>query len=320
MNLVNDLEYTLLQQIKKFLKEIIRNKFLYIMTLPGLLLLFLFNYLPMLGTIIAFKEFRFDKGVFGSAWTNPIYKNFIFFFTNESAFRITRNTILLNLSFIIIGGIFEVFFAIMLAETSGRVFKKLAQSIAFMPYFVSWIVVGVFTINIFSYETGSLNKFINNLGFQSVNWNGEAGYWPIIMFLIFIWKMAGYYSVYYLATIAGIDLSYYEAAKIDGATKVQQIKFVTIPMLMPAVITLTLLQIGRIMNADFGMFYSVVGENAQIYSSVDVIDTFIFRTLRQVGDFGMASAAGFFQSCLAFIIVISSNKIARMYDKDAAIF
>jgi putative aldouronate transport system permease protein len=303
-----------------FLKEIVKNKLLYIMTIPGLLLLFLFSYLPMLGTIIAFKEFRFDKGVFGSAWTNPIYRNFIFFFTNENAFRITRNTVLLNLSFIIMGGIFEVFLAIMLAETSNKFFKKLAQSISFLPYFVSWIVVGVFTINIFSYETGSLNNFISIFGFQRVNWNAEAGYWPIIMFLIFIWKMAGYYAVYYLATIASIDSTYYEAAQLDGATKVQQIRFVTIPMLMPAVITLTLLQVGRIMNADFGMFYSVVGENAQIYSSVDVIDTFIFRTLRQVGDFGMASAAGFFQSCLAFIIVIASNKIARKYDKDAAIY
>lgn len=309
MNLVRDL-----------VKEIIKNKLLYIMTVPGLLLLFLFSYLPMMGTIIAFKEFRFDKGVFGSAWTNPIYRNFVFFFTNENAFRITRNTVLLNLSFIIIGGIFEVFLAIMLAEASSKVFKKLTQSISFLPYFVSWIVVGVFTINIFSYETGSLNSFIKIFGFQSVNWNAEAGYWPIIMFLIYIWKMAGYYAVYYLATIASIDSTYYEVAQIYGATKVQQIRFVTIPMLMPAVIILTLLQTGRIMNADFGMFYSVVGENAQIYSSVDVIDTFIFRTLRQVGDFGMASAASFFQSCLAFIIVIASNKIARKYDKDAAIF
>lgn len=320
------MKYAILKKIKKeniiieFCKEIFKHKLLYIMMAPGLLLLFLFSYLPMLGTVIAFKEFRFDKGVLGSAWMDPIYKNFLFFFTNESAFRITRNTVLLNLTFIVIGGVFEVFLAIMFSEAKNRIFRKLAQSISFLPYLVSWIVVGVFTINIFSYETGSLNSLINRLGFESVNWYAEAGLWPVIMFIIFIWKMGGYYAVYYLATITSIDSTYYEAAEIDGATRFQQIRFVTIPMIMPAVITLTMLQVGRIMNADFGMFYSVVGENAQIYSTVDVIDTFIFRTLRQVGDFGMASAASFFQSCLAFIIVILSNRIARKYDKNAAMF
>ena len=290
------------------------------MTLPGLLLLLLFNYFPMFGTIIAFKEFKFDKGILGSVWANPIYRNFLFFFKNPSAFRITRNTLLLNLSFIILGGIFEVFLALAIAEAGGKIFKKLAQSITFLPYFVSWIVVGVFTINIFSYETGSLNQLLHLFGFQSVNWNANAGYWPFIMFFIFIWKMAGYYAVYYIATIAGVDSTYYEAAQIDGAAKIQQIRYITVPMIMPAVITLTLLQAGRIMNADFGMFYSVVGENALIYPTVDVIDTFIFRTLRNVGDFGMASAAGFYQSCLAFIIVIVSNRLARKYDRDTAIY
>jgi putative aldouronate transport system permease protein len=303
-----------------FFKEIKKNFSLYSMTLPAAVCLFLFSYFPMMGLIIAFKEFKFDTGIFGSKWVEPIYYNFDFLFTSDAAFRAMRNTILLNFAFIIIGTICEVGLALMFCEISNRRFKKLAQSLTILPYFVSWIVVGVFAYNFLNYETGSVNSLLQSLGLEKVDWYSKAGIWPILLILFNRWKATGYGAVVYLATLTGIDETYYEAAEIDGATRWQQVKHISIPLLMPTVIILTLLSVGRIMNADFGMFYALVGDNAQIYSTTDVIDTFVYRNLRVLGDIGMSSATGLLQSILSFGLVIGSNMLARAYDRDAALF
>jgi putative aldouronate transport system permease protein len=303
-----------------FLKEVLKNRSLYSMILPAAILLILFCYLPLMGLIIAFKDYKFDGGILGSNWAKPIFGNFIFLFGSGDAFRALKNTVLLNGCFIVVGTIFQVGLALMLNEISNKLFKKITQSFTFLPYFISWIVVGVFAYNLFSYDTGAINTITGYFGIEKTDWYSNAGIWPILMIFFSQWKSAGYGAVVYLATIAGIDGSYFEAAQIDGATKWQQIRFISLPMLRPTIIILTLLAIGKIMNADFGMFYALVGDAAQLYPTTDVIDTFVYRNLRLIGDIGMASAAGFAQSVLSFVLVVASNYFVKKYDQDAALF
>ncbi|MEK8130026.1 ABC transporter permease subunit [Paenibacillus filicis] len=304
---------------KRFMGELGKNGSVYLMFVPVGLLLLVFNYMPMAGLVIAFKDFNFTQGIFGSNWANPIFSNFKFLLNSEYAIRALRNTILLNLLFIFTGLIFEVGLALLLNEIRNRAFKKVAQSVTFLPYFISWIVVGVFTYNLLT-DVGAVNSLIRFFGFEEVDFFNKAGLWPAILVLIMRWKITGYGSVIYLAALTGIDSSYYEAASIDGANRWQQIRYISLPMLKPTVIILTLLAIGRIMNADFGMFYAVIGDASTLYPTTDVIDTFVYRGLRVNGDIGMSSAAGFLQSIGAFVLVLGSNLIARRIDKDSALF
>lgn len=306
--------------ITTLLNDIAKNRALYLMFLPAMLLLLLFNYLPLSGLVLAFKDVDFANGIWGSDWTQPIYNNFIFLFSSDSAIRAFRNTIGLNGLFIFCGIFFEVGLALLLNEINNAHFKRITQSITILPYFVSWIVVGVFAYNFFNTDNGTVNGLLSSMGFSKVEWYSKPEAWPFILVIINRWKVSGYGAIIYLATLTGIDSSYYEAAQMDGATKWHQIKYITLPLLRPTIIILTLLQVGKIMNADFGMFYAIVGDASQIFSSSDVIDTFVYRGLKQTGDIGMASAAGFVQSIISFLLVITSNKWARKLDKDSAIF
>ena len=303
-----------------FAKELIKNRTLYLMALPGMLVLFFFNYLPLFGLVLAFKEFNFKDGIWGSPWQTPIFNNFRYLFESDGVIRATRNTIGLNLMFIIVGTIFAMMLAIALNEITHDLFKRLSQSFTFLPYFMSWIVVSVFIYGIFSTETGALNNILGNFGIGKIDWYTSPMYWPIILLFITIWKGVGYNSVIYLATLSGIDSSYYEAAKLDGASRWQLIRYISIPLMMPTAIILSLLALGRIMNADFGMFYGVIGDNSLLFSTTDVLDTFIYRNLRVLGDIGMASAASFYQSIIGFITVMVFNRLARSYDPDSSLF
>lgn len=303
-----------------FFGEMARNRALYLMFLPAFVLLLLFNYLPLSGLILAFKDVNFIRGIWGSDWTEPLFNNFIFLFSSDSALRAFRNTILLNGLFIFSGIFFEVGLAILLNEIGSKYFKKITQSISILPYFVSWIVVGVFAYNFFSTDNGAINGMLASLGLEKVEWYSRAAVWPFLLILFNRWKVSGYGSIIYLASIAGIDSAYYEAAKIDGASKWQQVRHITVPLLRPTIIIMTMLQVGKIMNADFGMFYAIVGNAAQIYTTADVIDTFVYRGLRVTGDIGMASAAGFVQSLISFVLVLLTNLWARRLDRDAALF
>lgn len=301
-------------------KELSRNKALYFMLVPALTLLFLFCYMPLFGLLLAFKEFNFDSGILFSPWTKPIFNNFLFLFSSEYGIRAIKNTVLLNSLFISIGLVFEVGFALIFNEINSKAFKKITQTLTFLPYFVSWIVVGVFTYNLLTSDHAALNNLLASVGIPKIDFISNAGIWPIILVFVNRWKLTGYGTIVYLATLSGIDSSYYEAAEIDGASRWQQIRFISLPLLRPTIIVLTLLAIGRIFNADFGMFYSVVGDAATLYSTTDVIDTFVYRSLRVSSDIGMASAAGFVQSVLSFVLVIASNMAARKVDKDSALF
>ncbi|GLX67744.1 ABC transporter permease [Paenibacillus glycanilyticus] len=302
------------------IRELFKNRTLLLMFLPVAVLLFLFNYLPLAGLVIAFKDFDFTKGIFGSNWMDPLFDNFDYLFSSDTAFRAVRNTILLNALFITVGLIFEVGFALLLNEIRNKYFKRVSQSLTFLPFFISWIVVGVFAYNLLDFESGAVNHFLTLIGLQPIDFYSEAGLWPIILTIAIRWKVTGYGTIIYLAALTSIDNSYYEAASIDGATRWQQIRYISLPMLRPTIIILTLLAVGRIMNADFGMFYAMVGDASLLFPTTDVIDTFVYRSLRKSGDIGMASAAGFLQSMIAFVLVIASNYAARKIDKDSAIF
>lgn len=305
------------------LRELIRNKTLYLMAVPALVLLIIFSYLPMIGSLIAFKDYNFSNGLIGiftSPFIKPFYKNFEFFFTSGFAWRVTRNTLLLNGVFIVTGIIFPVGFAVMLNEVRSGPFKKIVQSLTFLPYFISWIVLSVFVYNVLNYDGGVINNILVGIGLEKYDFYFNPNIWPLIMTLINLWKSVGYGIILYLAVIGSFDTSLYEASGIDGATKLKQLFYITLPLLRPTILMLTLLNIGRIMNADFGMFYSIVGNNAQLYPTVDVIDTFVYRALRQTSDIGMSSAAAFFQSTLSLVIVLISNKLVKRYQEDAALF
>jgi putative aldouronate transport system permease protein len=298
--------------------ELKKNRVLYLMAVPGILAFLAFNYLPMFGLIVAFKEYNFRDGLFGSPWIG--LENFRFFVGSPKILQVIRNTVVLNISFIAIHTVMQVGSALMLNEVSGKWFKKSVQSLMFLPYFVSWIIVSVFVYNIFSYEYGVLNGFLDRIGAEKVNFYAMSGAWPFLLMLVDSWKWVGYGAVIYLAALAGIDDAYYEAARIDGASRWQCIRHISIPLIMPVILILTLLAIGRILNADFGMFYGIIGDNSILFKYTDVIETFVYRSLRQLGDVGMASAVGFVQSIIGFGLVVGSNTLVRRYRSEGALF
>lgn len=294
---------------------------LYVMALPAMALLFCFAYLPMGGLVIAFKDFQFSKGIWGSDWTDPWYKNFEIIFKNNSGMtQALRNTICLNLLFIIVGTIFAVALAIAFNEITNKWFKKITQSLSFLPYFISTVVVGIFVSSLLNYDTGVINRIITQLGGDKIAFYMQPAWWPFILLVVNVWKGAGYNAVVYLSTISGIDSSYYEAAEIDGAGRWQQIWYITLPLLKPTIIVMTLMSVGRIMNADFGLFYNVTGDMPTLYPTTDVLDTYIYRSLRMLGDVGISSATGLFQSVVGFVLVMVMNRIAKKYDEDSALF
>ena len=303
------------------LRQVLSSWQLYVMALPTAALLFAFSYMPMFGTLLAFKRFRIKDGILGSPWMNPLLRNFeILFRPNSAAVNAIKNTLVLNLMFITVGTLFALALALMFNEIRHKRYKKITQSLTFLPYFISTVVVGIFAAGLLGYDNGVINSLLSSMGMQRIAFYMEPGYWPWILLVVNIWKGAGYSSVVYLATIAGIDSSYYEAAQIDGASKWNQIRYISLPLLRPTVIILTLLAIGKIMNADFGLFFNVTGDMPAIYSSTDVIDTFIYRTLRKTGDIGISTAVGLFQSAVSFALVLLSNWAARRVDDSAALF
>ena len=301
------------------LRELYKNRTLFLMALPGILLLFLFNYMPMFGLIIAFKNLNFAKGFFRSDWYG--FKNFEFFLRTPYAFTITRNTILYNLVFIGVGTVFAVACALALHELRNRKLAKFYQSIMFLPYFLSWVVVSYLAFSFLSVDMGFINKQLLPLFHaQPIEWYGNTQYWPPILVFANLWKYTGYNSVIYLATIVGILPEYFEAATIDGATKLQQIRKITIPLISPVIVILVLLGIGRVFFADFGLFYQVPRNTGALFDVTNVIDTYVYRTLVNSGDIGMSSAAGLYQAVVGFILVLASNLIVRRVDPGKALF
>ncbi|SDO22744.1 putative aldouronate transport system permease protein [Paenibacillus sp. yr247] len=298
-------------------KHFKRNRELFVMSLPAILYKLIFNYLPMLGLVIAFKNYRYDLGIWGSEWIG--FKNFEFFFKSDSALTVTRNTILYNMSFILLTLLFALTFAILLNEIP-RKWIKLHQTTLFLPYFLSWVVVGYIVFGFLDHKNGFMNVMLQSLGDQPIRWYEQAKYWPFIIILTQIWKGVGFSTLIYYAGILSIDSSYYEAAKIDGASKWQMIRKITIPLLTPLIVILLIVAIGNIFRADFGLFYFIPNDTSFLYSSTDVIDTYVYRSLRVVGDVGMSTAIGLYQSVVGFILVLLSNWIIKKMNSDNALW
>jgi len=291
---------------------------LYLMALPGIVYLFINNYMPLPGLVLAFKNYNARKGIYGSDWIG--LKNFKFLFATNDAFIITRNTLCYNLVFIIVNTAAAIAVAIILSELTHKI-KKFYQSVILLPYMLSMVIVSYLVFGFLSMETGFVNhSILEPLGLAPVAWYTEKKYWPFIIIFMSQWKGVGYNTVVYLASICGIDKTYYEAAVLDGATKWQQIKYITLPLLRPVITILLIMSIGGIFKADFGLFYQLPKDSGPLYPVTNVLDTYIFRALKTSGEIGMSSAAALFQSTVGFVLIMIANKIVSKVDSENALF
>lgn len=285
-----------------------------LMCLPMVLYLFVFNYIPMAGIVVAFKNFTYSKGIFGSDWSG--FKNFKLFFINPDAFRIFRNTIGYNAIFLTVGLACNVGIALLLNEIRNRSALKIYQTIMFFPYFMSWVVVAYIAFALLNFKSGIINNAFN----VSIDWYNTAGPWFWIIIIANIWKNIGYGSIIYYAAIIGIDTSYYEAADLEGASAWQKIKNITLPELYPLMIIMTIIGIGAIFNSDFGLFYQLPMDSKMLYSTTDVLDTYVYRVLTKDGNIGISAAAGVFKSIVGFVLVVLTNWLVTKYDPDYALY
>ena len=305
------------------LTDIHKNPVSYLMGMPVILYTIIFGYMSYPFITIAFQRYRYNAdSVLKALFMSPFVglKNFEFFFKSTQVWNITRNTFVLNFSFLFFGTVTALLLALLLNEIRGRFFKRAVQSFMLFPNYLSWVVVSFMIYSIFATEYGLLNNIITSLGQKKISWYNNAGYWPIILTVMNVWKGSGMTAVIYLASIAGIDETYYEAAALDGASRLKMCWHITLPLLIPTVAILTLLSIGRIMYGDFGMFYAIIGDNGILLSTTDIIETYVFRALRRIGDPSNAMAVSLFQAVVGFIMVYGSNAIVRRYDRNAALF
>lgn len=307
--------------MKKKSKLIFIKRFLpfYIMMLPAIIYLFVNNYIPMSGMVLAFKNYRVADGIYGSQFCG--LNNFKFLFQTSDAWIITRNTLVYNVVFIVLGNICSIAVAIFLNDLRTKKLKKIYQTIILLPYFISIVVVAYLVNAFLAGNLGFINmRILEPLGLETVQFYAEQKYWPFIIIFVYLWKNVGYSCILYLATLSGIDPSYYEAAELDGASKWQQIRKITIPCLTPTIITLVILAIGKIFYSDFGLFYQIPMNSGVLYPVTQTIDTYVFTGLTASNNIGMSAAAGFYQSVVGFLLVLISNLIVRKVSKENAMF
>lgn len=308
----------LLAQKKKSRRkaEIRKTIPLFLMMLPGLVYLFCNNYLPMFGILIAFKKVNFSIGILQSPWVG--FQNFEFLFKTKDAWTMIRNTVCYNVVFISLGLVISVAIAILMAEISSRKIAKVIQPIICFPSMVSAVILSFLVYGFLSNTYGFINTTI--LKDNPINWYASAAYWPFILTIVHFWQSSGQSSIIYMASIGGIDKGLYESARLDGANKMQQIWNITLPMLRPMIILMTLMSIGRIFNSDFGLFYQVPLGQGLLTSTTQTIDTYVYRALLELNNVGMSSAASVFQAIIGFLLVVISNAIVRKVDNENALF
>jgi putative aldouronate transport system permease protein len=289
------------------------------MLIPGFLALFFFSILPMFGIFIAFKNIDYSKGIFGSDWAG--FDNFKFFLTTPDAWLITRNTILYNLAFIALGTISSLAVALGLESMKSHKATRVYQAVMFLPYFLSWVVISNLLFALLSMDQGVLNlKVLSLIGLEPVNWYIRPNLWPFILTFCNLWKYVGYTCVIYLAAMTGIDPGFIEAASLEGATRGQIVRRIILPLISSTIVIMVLLQIGRIFYSDFGLFYNVTLNMGALFPTTQTIDTYVYRTLMNMGDIGMSSAAGLYQSAVGFVLVILANLVVRKIDPDKSLF
>lgn len=308
-------------EVKKGKKKNVLKEYwpLYLMMLPALLYLLINNYIPMAGMVIAFKKLNFAKGIWASPWAG--LKNFKFLFASKDAWIITRNTLLYNVAFILVNMVVGIAIAILITEVRNTKLKKVYQSAILLPFLMSMVILSYIVYALLSAENGLVNNSILPLfHIEPIQWYQKPKYWPAVLIIANCWKGVGYGCLIYIASLIGIDPSFYEAARLDGASKWQEITKITLPSLVPTIITLLLLSIGRIFYSDFGLFYQVPMNSGVLFPTTNVIDTYVYRALIEQGNVSMSSAAGVYQSLVGFCVVMLSNWIVRKVDKDQALF
>lgn len=304
---------------KRRKKHLAKTGPLLLIAAPGVLYLLINNYLPMFGVFLAFKDFNYFKGIFGSDWNG--LDNFRFLFKTRDAWIMTRNTLLYNAAFIVIGTIAAIFVAILIYELGQRRRVRLFQSALMLPNLFSWVVIGFVVYAFLNADTGFVNNTVFPwLGIEPFSWYSTTGPWPAILIIVNLWKYLGVSSVVYIASIAGIDHNVYEAAQIDGASKTQQILKITVPLLKPTVIIMVLMAVGRIFTSDFGLFYQVPQNSGRLFDVTQTIDTYVYRGLMELNDVGMSAAAALYQSVVGLLLVLGANALVRRLDQENALF
>ena len=301
-----------------FWQKVVRNRTLLLMCIPAVIFFFLFNYMPLPGIYVAFVKYNYRDGIFGSRFIG--LDNFKFLVTSGELWNLTKNTILYNLAFIILGNALAVFVAILLNELQSKMFKKVSQTILFLPYFISQVLVGLLVFNLLNFDTGFVNGVLTSLGLEKWQPYSDPNVWPVLLVVIYLWQQTGYNSVVYFASIMGIDGEMMEAAKVDGANGFQRIRYIILPSLKPTIVILLLFALGGIVKGNFGLFYNIVGTNPILYPTTDIIETYVYRTTMTNFNFSTASAVGFYQSVVGFVIVMTVNYIVKKIEPDYSLF
>ena len=301
-----------------FFKLVAQNKALLLMCVPAIVFFFVFSYMPMPGAYIAFTNFNYNAGI----WKSPFIglQNFKFLFTSGQLTLLLRNTILYNVAFIVLGNVLQLAFAILLNEVRCKLYKKVSQSLMFLPYFISDVLVSLLVYNMLNYDYGFISNLVRSMGGDMPKVYQMASAWPAIIILVNLWKGTGYGTVVYFAAITGMDTSMMEAAEIDGANGYQRIWYITLPTLKPTVVILFLFAIGGILKGNFGLFYNLVGNNSMLFNTTDIIETYVYRSMMNSFNFSQSSAVGLFQSVVGFFIVLTANAIVKKFEADYALF
>ena len=303
---------------KGFLFEVRKNRVLFFMLLPAFLYFVLFFYLPFVGVYYAFVDYKYALGLFKSPFVG--FRYFRFLFVGNVITRLTVNTLLYNVAFIIIGNFFQIMIAILISQITRPWYRRLAQTFIFLPYFISFVLVGLFAYGLLNFDYGVINGFIKNMGGTPVPFYTTPGYWKYILTIAHVWKWLGYGSVIYLAAIMTINSELYEAAIVDGANAFRQIRSVTLPMLKPTIVILLLFSIGSILRGQFELFYQMVGRNGLLYNATDILDTYVYRALTTTAQIQLGTAAGLYQSIFGLVVILTANFIIKRVEPEYALF
>jgi len=303
---------------KNFFELLWKYRTLTLMCLPAIVFFIMFSYIPMPGVYVAFVKYNYQKGIFGSKFIG--LQNFQFLAESGKLFTLTKNTILYNFAFIILGNLLAVLMAILLNEMRAKYFKKVSQTMMFLPYFISQVLVGILVFNLLNYDTGFVNTILVKLGAEKWQPYADPKVWPVILVLVHLWQQTGYNSIVYFAAIMGIDGEIVEASRVDGANAFQKIRYIILPSLKPTVVILLLFALGGIVKGNFGLFYNIIGTNSLLYETTDIIETFVYRATMTDFNFSTASAVGLYQSVIGFIIVLTVNFIVKKIEPDYSLF
>lgn len=301
-----------------FWKKVWKYRVLTLMCLPAIIFFFAFSYMPLPGIYVAFVKYNYRDGIFGSKFVG--LQNFEFLAESGKLFDLTRNTILYNLAFILLGNLLAVVVAILLNEMRSKWFKKVSQTMMFLPYFISQVLVGVLVYNLLNYDTGFVNSILTSMGLERWQSYADPYCWTVLLVVIYLWQQTGYNSVVYFAAIMGIDAEMIEASRVDGANAFQKIRYIILPSLKPTIVILLLFALGGIVKGNFGLFYNIIGTNSLLYSTTDIIETFVYRATMTDFNFSTASAVGLYQSIVGFVIVMTFNYIVKKIEPDYSLF